>query len=528
MKALFSLCFVGGLMLLASGCASSKLTLRLDIYGEDPSIAYLTSEELDGYERALKKAPEDIKEYAQDRQEFGARVYELYEAGFQLNLPPKPSTNELKSIQNRKVQWQKYTDELAGLREAAIQSAQQTAKKVHELRPAFEGPESRDKQREDLNWQFKQALDQVRLAINKLTGRMTNAFEHGLVGNFAYLKVAFAANAKEASVTNTAKWKGLIKKIDRLDVQIGYLAQKGSANMILLANALDAAAGESSQGADSRKSLRTAMEEQPDKTAIAIKDGLGAPEGTVSPTTNITSRLASLTPPSDHNNLDREQDPADPVWRILSDSRNDSKWHSAFATNYFYSEGNNSVVIVRDTPIHYRVHSADNNPTALIEGQLRISRALTDAAIQVAGTATGVKMPDLKPKPAQPDPNGGVPSAAGGAGGGTGAGGAGAGGAPAVGGVGADAGGASATDKPVKPEDGKTASLAAVEATIEAEIANRNATFKALSRSLIALRSDLDRPDLDDPTRTRLLGQLESVLKAYSAILQPDSSTSTE
>lgn len=94
--------------------------------------------------------------------------------------------------------------------------------------------------------------------------------------------------------------------------------------------------------------------------------------------------------------LDRLQDAADPMWRIVTQKRFDEYWNSALATNFFEAQGNSGVVVVRDSPIHYRIQRGNNNPTALVQSQLRISRALTDAAIEIAGTATGVpiKLPN--------------------------------------------------------------------------------------------------------------------------------------
>lgn len=87
--------------------------------------------------------------------------------------------------------------------------------------------------------------------------------------------------------------------------------------------------------------------------------------------------------------IDRLQDPADPVWRVVSDPRNRHHWNSTFSRTYFYAEGNSSVVVVRDTPMDFRVQRGDNNPTALVNAQLQVSRAVGDAAIRVANSAAG-------------------------------------------------------------------------------------------------------------------------------------------
>ncbi|MES2974176.1 MAG: hypothetical protein V4757_11245 [Pseudomonadota bacterium] len=90
-----------------------------------------------------------------------------------------------------------------------------------------------------------------------------------------------------------------------------------------------------------------------------------------------------------NSQIDRLQDPADPVWREVVDPRNDAKWNPVFARTVFYSEGNTGVVVVRDRAGEFRVHQAKNNPTALIQGQLRISRAVTSGLTDVLGAMTG-------------------------------------------------------------------------------------------------------------------------------------------
>jgi hypothetical protein len=104
MKTFCSWLAITALTWLMSGCASSKLALKLDIYGEDPNMAYLTAEQLGAYERALKEASGDIRDYAKDRRELGWRVYQLYESAFRLSQGEPPSSAESQSVTNRAIQ----------------------------------------------------------------------------------------------------------------------------------------------------------------------------------------------------------------------------------------------------------------------------------------------------------------------------------------------------------------------------------------------------------------------------------------
>jgi hypothetical protein len=90
--------------------------------------------------------------------------------------------------------------------------------------------------------------------------------------------------------------------------------------------------------------------------------------------------------------IDRLQDAGTPVWRIVSDPSNEEHWNKSpmQPLTDFYAQGKSSVVFVRNDPMRFDVHDATNNPTALIKGQLEISRAVANAAISVAGAATGI------------------------------------------------------------------------------------------------------------------------------------------
>lgn len=91
--------------------------------------------------------------------------------------------------------------------------------------------------------------------------------------------------------------------------------------------------------------------------------------------------------------IDRLQDTGNPVWRIITDPANEEHWNKNPANTEFYAEGKSSVVFVRNDPMRFDVHDATNNPTALIKGQLEISRAVANAAISVASASAGIPVP---------------------------------------------------------------------------------------------------------------------------------------
>jgi hypothetical protein len=90
-----------------------------------------------------------------------------------------------------------------------------------------------------------------------------------------------------------------------------------------------------------------------------------------------------------NSQLERLQNPGSAIWRVVTAPENSEKWNKKFNRTYFYAEGKSGVVIVRDSPIDFRIQEAANNPAALVQAQLGVSRAIADAAIQIAGAATG-------------------------------------------------------------------------------------------------------------------------------------------
>jgi hypothetical protein len=93
--------------------------------------------------------------------------------------------------------------------------------------------------------------------------------------------------------------------------------------------------------------------------------------------------------------IDRIQDAADPAWREVTSKVNEDKWKTEFSETYFRGDGSSSVVIVRDTPISYRIQRGKNNPAALVKAQLGISRAIGNAALTIAGATTGINLTQM-------------------------------------------------------------------------------------------------------------------------------------
>ena len=298
--------------------------------------------------------------------------------------------------------------------------------------------------------------------VEKLTKPLGTHFETSLVNNVPNLadqmgEMLTGAGAEER--IKRKEFESLRKTFDDLQQSLSDLAKGGSARMKSLADSLDSKAGMATP-AEIKAKLSVLKE-------VPVAPPLPPP---------AAAAAAQLSVPEDTNDLDRLQDPADPLWRVLSDPQNDWKWNSAFATNFFYAEGNSSVVLVRESPIHYRVQRGNNNPTALVQSQLEISGAIADAAIEVAGAASGIKLP--------------VPQKVGGTDGG------------------ADAG------KQSTPTAGSENARLTEVASL------RRQALRSLQTKLSQLRKEFAKKP-DDATRASLLGELEGVLRGHLPSFKP-------
>jgi len=215
--------------------------------------------------------------------------------------------------------------------------------------------------------------------------------------------------------TITSSWDGVVAYLNSIDTRALASAERQRDNLLLsmgeLSRELIRLEQQGYEIVDSAEAdLQVGIEVLESDNPLGVADSIGgmvnanlfalgidpAGEANILKATNTFSLMNSQ--------LERLQDPADPAWRILTDEDNEDKWNNDATTTGYYAEGDSSVVIVRDNPTTYRVQFADNDPTVLIESQLVVSRAVTNAAIAIAGGALGVE--DLLPAPGGTTVNG--------------------------------------------------------------------------------------------------------------------------
>lgn len=96
--------------------------------------------------------------------------------------------------------------------------------------------------------------------------------------------------------------------------------------------------------------------------------------------------------------LDRLQDFGHVHWKEIARNLDSAEyWSRKFTSTEFSAQGNSSIILVRDSPINFRPQQINNDPSALIQSQLQISRATTGLALSIAGAIGGI---DINQSPA--------------------------------------------------------------------------------------------------------------------------------
>jgi len=382
---------IAGLIVGLAGCASSRLSVRLDIYGEDPAKPDLTVGQILYYQQALKSASNVVVEYTAGRIALGSNVFETFKL-----LRHGTSTNTVQLEREENVlsgYLVAYTNLLAQKGEAVLRNL--AAASAHLAgytdlirNPAKRGPEiDREQERTALSLNCREAAKGMAELFTALGTHFENRLSRQLPALGATL-----LNTSATSRLSKDDLKKLQVQVAELQEQTRKLADQGN-RQVRAFNEAVARLDDSQEGGPVSEAQATPA--QLTNVSIVLSNVSLSPE----PSKNAVKVQKAVDGlPNSQSDVERQQDPADPFWRIIADPRNEGRWHSAFVTNLFYAEGKNSVIIVRDSPIMYRVQRGNNNPAALIEGQLRISRAIGDAAIQIAGSAAGVHMPPLPKK----------------------------------------------------------------------------------------------------------------------------------
>lgn len=93
-----------------------------------------------------------------------------------------------------------------------------------------------------------------------------------------------------------------------------------------------------------------------------------------------------------NSQLYRMQDPADPMWRVVTTKDNEKKWQILQDKTEATADGKVDIVMVQDSPMLHRVQRIEGDPSDLIASQLMVSRAVGMTAISIAEAALGTNV----------------------------------------------------------------------------------------------------------------------------------------
>jgi len=375
-----------------SGCASTQLIVNLDIYKEDPSsIAPLSVSRVASLYQSLTSAVREVEGLTMDREKLADDVFATYEAYAKLNTAVRGGSWDPSALSALRQQLAAHKEALRKRLEQAkslLGTARAKLDSYVKVVPAAVGTQSSaalPAQIEAIN-----AVREAHRAIVELSGTPNTDFQTGLVENWAVVAESLtkgqfpallkqnAAAAKDAVDNLRTQVSTLAATIKRIAENSGRISSEFSTRLLEAANGLNVA--QPSQFTASVVAIAREATEIP--KSIKLGDMGRTAIGDLAQSTSFLN-----------SQIDRLQNPADPVWRTVTTQENETKWNTTFSQTYFYSEGNNSVVVVRDTPMSFRVQQGNNNPAALIESQLQISRAIASGAISISGALLGVQLP---------------------------------------------------------------------------------------------------------------------------------------
>lgn len=245
------------------------------------------------------------------------------------------------------------------------------------------------------------AIQEVPLSVLRLTGPLQTDFESYANEVLPLVQVRLESDQIREQVKNAKVSQSLLQKLIEKVNELAKAVEDQRANGLALSEEVY---GLLATLAATRLDRGISADCSPEELEAITADTLAAANAIAAKMTAIPDSLSlndrgqtalvDLTTSTEllWSQIDRLQDPADPIWRLVTCRANEKKWNTEFSKTYFMAEGDSSVVVVRDSPMDFRVQKGENDPSALVQAQLQISRAVADTAIVVAGAATGIDL----------------------------------------------------------------------------------------------------------------------------------------
>lgn len=411
-----------------AACASAEIRIRVDQYDEDPHVDLpMTPRKANGLIENLRTLQSEARADAALRVQLATDAFQIYEAAWKIvGQDDKPVTELRKNLDSYSRAVELTYSGHTTITKDAITSL---SKYVRKYQDAYAAGHPTCNQPETKNWwqrlttgparnanqgdecireMIRTSLYQRESEALALTAEAIASFQTvGMTGAGAEDESGNTAGSPDQYIDSTfnVDWTGLefainaayySARIDGNEDLMSLYRQLGE-NIARRIRSMAQAVAASGRPVPVN-ALRSPYTPSTLKgSSLAVANELETLRNDLPPTATSRVALANLVTGTSQffELIDRLQDPGDPIWRVVRDRDNEPHWQERVTETYFYAEGDAGVVIVRDDPVHYRVHSARNDPTVLVQTQLEVSRTLANAAISIAGAASGLPTDSL-------------------------------------------------------------------------------------------------------------------------------------
>ena len=374
-----------------SSCALSELNLELSLYKDDLQYSdVLTKNSLKTVDAYLSDARENVDSVADIRIGLAEKLYASLRNSAKAQFTAWKKNRTPAQIESEVDEYLKYTREFKDNYIEQLHSMVSESKKLIALAQSSSDSLKQIVPENAGNIDFSQPIS---LASKAQQRAMRQELKLELTDVSRIVDNLITLNQTPFQKSLEDRWPAIVKWLS--GQQAKNLLQKEYSKQV------DKAKSIADYIKSSQNNLISLRQTMADKLAIAQKNGN---------LNQLTSEL--LKPPfkpsdklvskrekafnSLNSTLEQMQDPGSPIWRIVTDPSNQKKWNKQFNKTLFDAAGNSDVVVVRDSPMDYRIQEGSNNPEALVQAQLGVSRAIADAAIQMAGAATGSPLVSAK------------------------------------------------------------------------------------------------------------------------------------
>lgn len=382
-------------MMLLAGCANSSLKMELSIYKDDPLFKnVLTKDDIKPAKAYLNFLEDELDPLANKQLELAKVSYDLFlnywmaqgivetkKRGVAFDAAARSSQSAaMEPLRTRLLSYQRSIEKVKSEVILRLKQAHSTYDRLNAMLPS---------ELSEIDFTDSSYIGQI-----QRQQRLQQTLSIEISRVFQALDVLVKDQEHEFYISTKNRW-GMIQDLIESDDFQTYLSPKQRNSLRQDLHSVAQQFLQFDQDSDLLK-LRSEIKTgfsfivNYNDTATLVNSMMKNPRVYIVPAKEESNMLRNID--LLNSQLDRLQNASSPVWRVVTDPKNAKKWNTKFSETYFYAEGNAGVVVVRDSPIKYRVQEATNNPAALVQAQLQVSRAVADAAIQIAGASTGVPL----------------------------------------------------------------------------------------------------------------------------------------